>query len=109
MSEKPITIMEIITANELVSGASLYLSGSGRWLPDMQKALVFTPDEKGEMERQIARARNSTRLISVEKFAVTRRQGRIEAVRLRENIRAQGPTSPRHRPQTTQAQDHVSI
>ncbi len=109
MSEKPITIMEIITANELVSGASLYLSNSGRWLPDMQKALVFASGEKDQIERQIARAQTSGRLISVEKFAVTRRQGRIEAVRLRERIRAQGPTSPRHRPQTTLAGDHVSL
>jgi len=109
MSQKPITIKEIITANELVSGASLYLAHSGHWLPDMHKARIFLESEQDERDLQIEKAQNSGRLISIEAVRVIHRRGRIEALRLREKIRAQGPTSPRHRPQTTLADDHVSL
>jgi len=109
MSEKQITVKEIITANELVSGASVYLSDAGHWLPEMQKARVFLDSEHSELERQIEKAQNSTRLISLETVRVVHRQGRIEPLRLREKIRATGPTTPRQRPQQILAGDYVSL
>ncbi len=109
MSKKQITIKEIITANELVSGASVYLSYAGHWLPDMQKARVFLESEQNDRDRQIEKAQNSARLISIENVRVIHRQGRIEPLRLREKIRATGPTTPRQRPQQILAGDHVSL
>ena len=109
MTGKKITIKEIITANELVSGASVYLSYAGHWLPEMQKARVFLESEQDERERQMEKAENSTRLISIETVRVVHRRGRIEPLRLREKIRASGPTTPRHRPQQILVGDHVSL
>lgn len=109
MSKKQIAGKQIISANELVSGACVYLSYAGYWLADMQKARIFLESEQNERDHQIEKAQNSARLISVENVRVIHRQRRIEPLRLRDKIRADGPTAPLQRPQKTLAGDHVSL
>jgi len=109
MTSKKITFKEILSANELVSGASVYLSYAGHWLPEMQKARVFLESEQAERDRQMALAQNSSRLISLERVRIKHCKGRIVPYRLRDKIRASGPSSPRQSPQKTEAGDHVSL
>jgi len=111
MTDRKITSnsKEILSANELVSGASVYLSYAGHWLPDMQKARVFLESEVVERDRLMELAQNSFRLISLEIVRIKHEKGRIVPVRLRDRIRESGPSSPRQSPQKTEVGDHVSI
>ena len=109
MTGRKTTFKEILSANELVSGASVYLSYTGYWLPDMQKARVFLDSEQNERDQQMVLAQNSSRLISVESVRIKHNKGRIEPIRLRDRIRESGPSSPRQSPQKTEVGDHVSL
>ncbi len=91
--------MEIVTANELISGATVYFLTEGCWGADIDRARVFQSEENAERDRVIKRANASGFLISVERETVRVAKGRVLANRLRERIRAEGPTAPRHRPQ----------
>ena len=86
--------MEILTANELISGAVVYLAQSGRWQPDINKARVFNAGEAAVRDKIIADASAADRLIGIETEKVTVTGGAVVAVRLRERIRAAGPTAP---------------
>ncbi len=109
MTRETTSFKEILSANELVSGASVYLSYAGHWLAEMQKARVFLESEQDERERVMELAQNSSRLISLERVRVKHCKGRIVPCRLRDKIRASGPSSPRQSPQKTEAGDHVSL
>ncbi len=37
--------MEILTGNELTSGATVYLAGNGNWVEDLQAARLFSQDD----------------------------------------------------------------
>ncbi len=91
--------MEILTANELISGAAVYFLVDGDWGADIDRARVFSDGETTEQDQVIARAEACGVLISVESETVRVGGGRVVAHRLRERIRAEGPTAPRHRPQ----------
>ena len=100
--------MEIVTANELLSGAVVYVDDSGHWQPDINKARVF---ETVEARDSVIAAANATgRLISVEAERVAVEDGKIVPARLRERIRAEGPTAP-YGPerQVLEEGDHVSL
>lgn len=86
--------MEIITANELVSGATVYVNGDGRWIMDIDKARLFRSDEAEARDAVIVAANATGRLISVEVEKVSLVAGKVVANRLRERIRADGPTAP---------------
>lgn len=85
---------EILTANELESGATVYLTADGIWQMDIDKARLFEADDADARDAVLAAAQASGRLVGLEAEKVTRVDGRIVAQRLRERIRAEGPTSP---------------
>ena len=91
--------MKILTANELISGATVYFLADGGWGEDINSARVFSEKNIPEMEQAIERAQASGVLISVESETVRVEGSRVVATRLRERIRARGPTAPRHRRQ----------
>lgn len=99
----------ILTANELNSGATVYLAASGEWLKDIQQARVFAEAEAAERDALADKARADHRLIGVELEAAAVDGARVVAERLREQIRAGGPTSPRQGPQPLAEGDHVSL
>ena len=101
--------MEILTANELLSGATVYLDRDGHWVSDLQQARLFGPEEKDAREAAIAASAATGRLISIETEAVRIEEGRVVPLRIRERIRAAGPTAPVFTPQLLQEGDHVSI
>ena len=86
--------MEIVTANELLSGAVVYLTADGNWVMDIDAARVFGPDDTADRDAMIAKARAQGHLVGVETEKVRVEDSRVIADRLRERIRAEGPTAP---------------
>ncbi|MFD1251528.1 hypothetical protein DEVEQU_03699 [Devosia equisanguinis] len=86
--------MEILTGNELISGATVYLDGTGTWVEDIQAARLFSKDETAERDAALAATKAGGRVISLEIEEVSQDGGTIVPKRLRERIRAAGPTAP---------------
>lgn len=101
--------MEIITANELMSGATVYYYTDGRWDVDIDRACLFGADEAEARDEVLAKGKVSGRLVSLETEKVVVEDGKVIAQRLRERIRAEGPTAPRMKPQDLKEGDHVSL
>ena len=101
--------MEIVTANELLSGAVVYLGADDAWHAALAAARLFTPEEAEARDALIATAKANGRLvgIEIEKVAVT--DGQIVPQRLRERIRANGPTAPYGPERQDLGEPHVSL
>ena len=101
--------MEILTGNELMSGATVYLDRQGRWVEELQQARVFLKEEATERDATIAATKKTLRINSIEIETVTLKDGVIHPDRIRERIRAEGPTAPRFDRQHLDEDGHVSI
>ena len=101
--------MEILTGNELMSGATVYLDRDGNWVEALQQARVFLPEELEAKEHAIAATKKTGRINSLEVEIVKLVDGTIHPTRLREVIRAEGPTAPRFDRQHLDEDGHVSI
>jgi hypothetical protein len=101
--------MEILTGNELMSGATVYLSKSGAWVEELQQSRVFAKDEAADRDAAIAATKKTMRINSLEIETVEVKDGVILPERLREVIRAEGPTTPRFERQHLDEDGHVSI
>ena len=101
--------MDILTGNELMSGATVYLTRSGEWVEELQRARVFLKEESAERDAAIAATKKTLRINSLEIETVTLRDGVIIPDRIRERIRAEGPTAPRFDRQHLDKDGHVSI
>ncbi len=101
--------MEILTGNELMSGATVYLDRNGKWVEELREARVFLKEELEAKEAAIAATKKTGRINSLEVETVTLRDGVIHPDRIRERIRAEGPTAPRFDRQHLDEDGHVSI
>ena len=101
--------MEILTGNELMSGATVYLAVSGEWVEELQQARVFLKEEAEARDAAIAASKKTMRINSLEIETVTLKDGQIVPDRIRERIRAEGPTAPRFDRQHLDRDGHVSI
>ncbi len=101
--------MEILTGNELLSGATVYLDREGRWVEDLQQARLFDKSEVEARDAALAATKKTLRVVSLEIETVTLRDGQIYPDRIRERIRAEGPTAPRFDRQHLDEDGHVSI
>lgn len=101
--------MEILTGNELLSGATVYLDRNGNWVEDLQQARLFGKDDAEARDTAIAATKATMRICSLEIETVQLRDGVIHPDRIRERIRAEGPTAPRFDRQHLAEGDHVSI
>ncbi|MAN76898.1 DUF2849 domain-containing protein [Pelagibacterium flavum] len=101
--------MKILTGNELLSGATVYLDPQGNWVEDIQAARVFAKDETEALEAAMAATKATGRIISLESEDVETINGAIYANRIRERIRSEGPTAPRFDRQHLGEDEHVSI
>jgi len=101
--------MEILTGNELMSGATVYLDEHGQWVEELQQARLFGPDATEARDAAMAATKATLRILSldIEKVAVV--DGRIVPERLRERIRATGSTTPVFDRQHLDEDGHVSI
>jgi len=101
--------MEILTGNELISGATVYLDAEGRWVEGLQNARLFAADDAEARDAAIAATKKTLRIISLETEKVSVVDGAIVPDRLRERIRAKGPTAPVFDRQHLYEDGHVSI
>jgi hypothetical protein len=101
--------MEILTGNELMSGATVYLDRGGKWVEELQQARVFLKEEAEAKDAAIAATKKTGRINSIEVETVSLRDGVIHPDRIRERIRAEGPTAPRFDRQHLDEDGHVSI
>ena len=101
--------MDILTGNELMSGATVYLDRDGNWTEELQQARVFLKEEAEARDAAIAATKKTMRINSLEIETVTLRDGAIIPDRIREVIRAEGPTAPRMDRQHLDKDGHVSI
>lgn len=101
--------MEILTGNELMSGAVVYLDAQGRWVEDLDQARVFGAGEAEAKDAAIAATKRTGRIVSLETETVKLVEGRVVPDRLRERIRATGSTAPAFDRQHLDEDGHVSI
>ncbi len=106
--------MEILAGNELLSGAAVYLAPSGEWVEDLQAARVFSKEETEARDAVIAATKKTMRINGIEIETVRVVEGRLVPDRMREVIRAKGPTVPAGPQHSTDRQHlgedgHVSV
>ena len=101
--------MEILTGNELLSGATVYLDRDGNWVEELQLARLFGADETAARDAAVEATKATSRILSLEVETVTVRNGTIVPDRIRERIRAEGPTAPVFPRQHLGEDGHVSI
>ena len=84
----------IVTAHELWSGAGVFLTADGRWVRDpAEAAFAATPQEREALlaDARAANARAEVELVDAIAAALDA-DGRPRPVRLRERLRALGPS-----------------
>ncbi len=101
--------MEILTGNELMSGATVYLDRDGRWVEELQQARLFAKNEGEARDAAVAATKATMRINSLEIETVHVVGGTIVPDRLRERIRATGSTAPVFDRQHLDEDGHVSI
>ncbi|MGB3338646.1 MAG: DUF2849 domain-containing protein [Devosia sp.] len=85
--------MEILVANELTSGAAVYLDNHGDWQDSLQSARLFAKDETAVRDAAIAATKATGRIVGIEIEEVDDLNGHVVPKRMRERIRAAGPTT----------------
>jgi len=86
--------MKVITANRLLNGDVVWLGENGSWVERITLARPF--DGKDQVAEGLAigqEAEKNQEVVSVYEMDVTLEDGVIVPVRLRERIRAAGPTT----------------
>lgn len=101
--------MEILTGNELMSGATVYLDRQGRWVEEIDAARVFAPEDAEAKDAAIAATKRTGRIVSLEAETIKLVEGKVVPDRLRERIRATGSTAPAFDRQHLDEDGHVSI
>lgn len=86
--------MKVITANRLLNGDVVWLAENGAWVERITLARVFEgKDAVAEGLAEGAEAEKAQEVVAVYDMDVTIEDGVIVPVRLREKIRASGPTT----------------
>lgn len=101
--------MEILAANELLSGSAVYLDRHGAWVEDLQQARLFDKSDAEQRDAAIALSKATGRIVGIEIETVEVVAGTLVPDRLREKIRAKGPTAPVFDKQHLGEGDHVSV
>jgi len=92
MAKTKQNLPKILTANALLHGGTVYYTASGAWSPHVEEALIAASPEAVEaLNKAGADAFASNDVIEMEVVDVNER-GELRPARLREVIRATGPT-----------------
>ena len=91
-------MQQVITANRLRDGAVVFVGPSRAWVDRLAEAEVFTAVEASTAALQVAQKDEAANLVlDIYAIDVVERSGALKPVKLREAIRAQGPTvHPEH-------------
>ncbi len=85
--------MNVIIANELADGLVVFQTSSG-WTRDIDRAAIMEGKEASEAALQRAKADEAKNVVvDPTAIEVRREGGRLVPVKLRERIRAEGPTT----------------
>ncbi|MHC5654706.1 DUF2849 domain-containing protein [Stappia sp. ICDLI1TA098] len=89
--------MKALTANRLIDGEVVWLGRSGSWVETLDLCrLLETTDAEADAEAFAARAVAEREVVEPYLIDLARKEdGSLSPVRLRERIRATGPTSRR--------------
>jgi hypothetical protein len=100
--------MQIITANSLEVGLAVFQTVAG-WSADVNKAEVLETKQAADAALERARI-DAGRNLVVEPYAidVTRNGSSIVPTRLRERIRAEGPTTGHSKSYTSRPRDEAA-
>lgn len=86
--------MKILTANRLIDGEVVWLSADGAWIEDIAGAAIAHDKDAEERLEAIGREALANNLVlDVNLIDVEIAGGEIRPTRLRERIRAAGPTN----------------
>ena len=110
------SMAQVITANRLTDGVVVFLAADGRWSDRLDHAAVYPDKSAAASGLDVGRAAEAANLIvDLNAIDVTIQAGCIVPIKLREAIRARGPTifpaftKPGSTPATVQEDDHVSV
>ncbi len=82
---------KMITANDLATGAVLYLGADDAWIGDVTRANEYADDTEAEVGLAVGR-RDAARNLIVDPFVSEKGGAGGRKMTLRESIRANGPT-----------------
>lgn len=84
---------KVLTANRLTDGVAVWLNASGDWVENLQVAFIARHAEAVQaLEDAGKKALADNLVLDVAVIEVEETDGRIWPIRLRERIRAAGPT-----------------
>ena len=84
---------KVLTANRLTDGIAVWLDASGQWTDRLQDAFVARHAEAVEaLEAAGQQAFASNLVVDVNVIEIEEKDGKLHPLRLRERIRAEGPT-----------------
>ena len=84
---------KVLTANRLSDGIAVWLDANGVWTEDLQAALVARHAEAVSTLEEIGkRDFSANKVVDVNVIDVAEENGKLWPTRLRERIRAAGPT-----------------
>lgn len=84
---------KVLTANRLTDGIAVWLDANGAWVTSLQDALVARHAEAVTALEEIGKkAYADNKVVDVNVIEVQETNGTLWPLRLRERIRAQGPT-----------------
>lgn len=84
---------KVLTANRLSDGIAVWLDANGQWTESLQDALVARhPEAAASLEAIGKRDFAANRVVDVNVIDVVEVDGKLWPTRLRERIRAAGPT-----------------
>ncbi|WP_337270954.1 DUF2849 domain-containing protein [Oryzifoliimicrobium ureilyticus] len=84
---------KVLTANRLTDGVAVWLNANGEWVTSLQDALIARHAEAVTALEEIGKAAFAdNKVVDVNVIEVKETDGVIWPLRLRERIRAQGPT-----------------
>ena len=88
--------MKVLTANRLTDGEAVWYAGGDRWIETLAGAEIAEDKAAEERLEAIGKAAHANNLVlDVELIDVNVVDGEIVPIRLRERIRAAGPTNRR--------------
>jgi len=86
-------MLQVITANRLVEGDVVYLTGDGQWSERLSDACLADDEQKTDALMETAeQAVAAEKIVEPYTIDVIAEEGSVRACRFREQIRASGPT-----------------
>ena len=88
-------VEKVLTANRLADGISVWLDASGNWVESLQDAVVAR--QAGAVAAREATGKRSfgeNKVVDVNVVDVEEVDGTLRPLRMRERIRAEGPSIP---------------